>query len=118
VVWSAAVWRALDERKLAPAGENIAGAIERFPSELHWYGGALLAYRPIALLPREPLFRLYGYVEEYWRARRLGETDETLKAHYLGVTRQSNWDKAGDLEPAKRLRRALRRALKYLFGRW
>ena len=78
----------------------------------------MLATRPFPLLPREPLFRLYGYVQEYWRARKLGETDETLKANYLGVTRQSAWDKADDLEPEKRIRRTLRKALKYAFGRW
>lgn len=118
VVWSARAWRNLDEQVLRPRGLTIGDAIERFPSELHWYGGAVLATRPFPLLPREPLFRLYGYIEEYWRARRLGETDETLKARYLGVTRQSAWDKGDDLEPAKRIRRALRTFLKYCFGRW
>ncbi|HUR42275.1 MAG TPA: DUF6492 family protein [Verrucomicrobiae bacterium] len=118
VIWSRHVWEALDERKFRPAGMSFADAIARFASELHWYGGALLAYKPIPLLPREPLFRLYGYVEEYWRAHRLGETDETLKAQYLGVTRQSSWDRADDFEPVKRIRRAARTALKYCFGRW
>lgn len=118
VVWSALVWRALDARFLQPRNWSLADAIEAFPSELHWYGGAMLAYPPFRLLPREPLFRLYGYVEEYWRARRLGETDDTLKANYLGVTCQSAWDKADDVDPEKRIRRALRKFLKYAFGRW
>ena len=118
VVWSAKVWAALDERKLKPAGDTFADAIERFPSELHWYGGSLLAFQPIAILPREPLFKLYGYAEEYWRAQALGETEETLKEKVLGVTRQSAWDKADDLAPTKRWRRAVRRWLKYRFGRW
>lgn len=118
VIWSARAWAALDERHLKPRGWSLVDAIEAFPSELHWYGGAMLAYRPFALLPREPLFRLYGYVEEYWRARRLGESDDALKANYLGVTRQSAWDKADDLDPRKRLRRAARKLLKYAFARW
>lgn len=118
VIWSRRVWAALDEHWLQPRGLAFLEAIEQFPSELHWYGGAAMTFKPFPLLPREPLFRLYGYVEEYWRARRLGETDDALTANYLGVTRQSSWDKAGDLEPEKRMRRALRKLLKYAFGRW
>lgn len=118
VLWSAKVWAALDERYLRPRAWTLVDAIEAFPSELHWYGGAALAYRPFPLLPREPLFKLYGYAEEYWRARRLGESDETLSANYLGVTRQSAWDKTDDLDPRKRIRRAVRKLLKYVFGRW
>ena len=118
VIWSAKAWRNLDEQVLQPRGMTIGDAIAKFPSELHWYGGAVLATRPFPLLPREPLFRLYGYIEEYWRARRMGETDATLAAGFLGVTRQSAWDKADDLDPSKRIRRALRTFLKYCFGRW
>ncbi len=118
VIWSAKVWRALDEQLLKPRGENFVDAIERFPSELHWYGGALLKFQPIPLIPREPLFKLYGYIEEYWRAKKLGETDETLKANYLGVTRQSAWDKADDLARTKVWRRAVRSFLKYHLGSW
>lgn len=118
VIWSAKAWAALDDKLLKPRGWSFADAIEAFPSELHWYGGAVLSFRPFALLPREPLFRLYGYAEEYWRARKLGETDETLTANYLGVTRQSAWDKADDLDREKRIRRAVRTFIKYVFGRW
>jgi hypothetical protein len=118
VIWSRRVWAALDEQILQPRGLSFADAIVRFPSELHWYGGALLTCHPFAIVPREPLFRLYGYIEEYWRARRLGETDATLRGNFLGVTRQSSWDKAGDLEPGKQVRRALRKFVKYCFGRW
>lgn len=118
VVWSRRAWAALDEQVLQPRGLSFADAIARFPSELHWYGGAVLACRPFPLVPREPLFRLYGYIEEYWRARRLGETDDTLRRNFLGVTRQSSWDKTSDLEPDKRIRRALRKVVKYALGRW
>ncbi|MCI0749976.1 MAG: DUF6492 family protein [Nevskiales bacterium] len=118
VIWSAKAWRQLDEQVLQPRNMTVGDAIERFPSELHWYGGAVLATKPFPLLPREPLFRLYGYPEEYWRARRMGETEETLKTNFLGVTRQSAWDRTLDFEPRKRVRRAVRMFLKYCLGRW
>lgn len=117
-IWSREVWRLLDERYLQPRRLTIVDAIDSILWELQLYGGALLTFQPFPLMPREPLFKLYGYVEEYWRARQVGETDEKLKANYLGVTRQSNWDKADDFEPRKRIRRAVRKYVKYAFGRW
>jgi hypothetical protein len=117
-IWSGLVWAALDEHMLKPRGLTIVDAIENMLWELQLYGGALLTWPQFPLLPREPLFKLYGYIEEYWRARRTGETDATLAANYLGVTRQSNWDKVDDFEPRKRVRRAARKFLKYAFGRW
>lgn len=117
-IWSRKVWSALDEQYLQPRGMTFADAVEKFPSELHWYGGAMLTYRPYPLLPREPMFRVYSYQEEYWRAQRLGETEEKLKRLYLGVIIQSAWDKSGDVDREKRVRRALRKFVKYVFGRW
>jgi hypothetical protein len=115
VVWSAKVWRDLDENYLKPKGMSFVDAIQQHPGELRWYGEALLAYRSIPLLPVEPLFRCYHYEEQYYFWRRAGETDELLARHYLGVCRQSNWDKDLDLEKRFRfskLRRRIKRAIK------
>jgi hypothetical protein len=89
-------------------------ALKRHPWEMRWYGEALLAYRGIPLLPIEPLFRCYHYEEQYFFCKRRGETEETIAQDYLGVCRQSAWDK--DLDLVKRfrwskLRRRIRRAL-------
>jgi len=114
VVWSARVWRDLDERYLRPRGMSFLGAMAAHPWELRWYGEALLAYQSIPLLPVEPLFRCYHYEEQYYYWKRLGETDETIAKNWLGVVRQSAWEKELDLEPRFRwskLRRRIRRAL-------
>jgi hypothetical protein len=66
MIWSAKVWRDLDEKMLEPAGMNLWDAINRFPAEIRWYGEALLAFRSIPLLPIEPLFRFYHYDWEYF----------------------------------------------------
>jgi hypothetical protein len=114
VIWSAAVWRDLDARFLEPKGMTFIDAIEAHPGELGWYGEALLAYKSVPLAPIEPLFRCYHYEEQYYFWQRAGETDETVALNYLGVCRQSNWDK--DLDLVRRfkfskLRRRIRRML-------
>jgi hypothetical protein len=113
VVWSAAVWRDLDARFLAPKGMTFIDAIRAHSGELGWYGEALLAYRSVPLLPVEPLFRCYHYEEQYHFWKRAGETDERVALNYLGVCRQSNWDK--DLDRVRRFKFSkLRRRIKRL----
>lgn len=115
VVWSAQVWRGLDEKFLRPRGMTFLDAIDLHPGELRWYGEALLAYGSIPILPIEPLFRCYHYEEQYYFWKRLGETEETIARNYLGVCMQSNWDKDLDLVKRfklSRLRRRIKRAIK------
>lgn len=92
VIWSAHVWRDLYDQYLLPRGMDLWDAIENFPSELRWYGEALLHFKSIPLLPIEPLFRVYHYDWQYLRMKKLGETPETVKALYWGLVLQSNWD--------------------------
>lgn len=114
VVWSRHVWAELAEKFLAPKGMNFFDAIRLFPSEMRWYGEALLKYRPIELWPVETLFRCYHYEEQYHSAQRSGETDEILRQIYLGVCVQSNWNKELDYgqnkkSPLSRLVRSFKR---------
>jgi hypothetical protein len=92
VVWSRKVWSDLAEKFLAPQNMNFMDAIKLFPSEMRWYGEALLQYRSIELWPVETLFRCYHYEAQYHAAKEADETDEALKFAYLGVCVQSNWD--------------------------
>ena len=115
VVWSGRVWRDLDEKFLQPRGQTIVDAIQAHPGELRWYGEALLAFRSIPLHPVEPLFRCYHYEEQYYFWKRAGEIEEQLRKNYLGVCRQSNWDKSLDVTrhfSFGRLRRRIKRALR------
>ncbi len=92
VILSAKVWQDLYDRYLAPKDMDFWDAIERFPNELRWYGEALLEYKSIPLMPIQPLFRVYLYDWHYARLRRSGETPEKLKALFLGIVMQSNWE--------------------------
>lgn len=91
VIWSARVWRDLDEKYLQPKGITLWEAVKERPSELFWYGEALLHFNSIPLLPIESLFRFYHYNWQWHTLRRQGETTETLRREYLGVVWQSSW---------------------------
>jgi len=93
VVWSKHVWSDLAEKFLEPQSMNFLDAMVLFPSEMRWYGEALLRYRSIELWPVETLFRCYHYEDQYRIARKSGESDEALSQLYLGVCVQSNWDR-------------------------
>jgi hypothetical protein len=90
-----------------------------YPSEMRWYGEALLKYRSIELWPVETLFRCYHYEDQFIEARKAGETDKTLQQAYLGVCVQSNWDKELAHEETKKglLSRAVRTIKRTVFRR-
>jgi hypothetical protein len=110
VVWSAKVWQTL-ERHLADAGSDILQAISARQHESSWYGETLLKYRPIDLIPIEPLFKAYLYLEEYEDDRRNGIDEECLARLYLGIVYQSNWYPKR-LRPVKRLSYKFKRLMK------
>lgn len=90
VIWSNKVWQAL-AAQLEAEGSDIMTAISAHPYESSWYGEALLKYRSIPLLPKEPIFKAYLYLESYEEDRRYGITEAELSRFYLGVVYQSNW---------------------------
>jgi Family of unknown function (DUF6492) len=92
LIWSTKVWQDLDDQWLEPRGITLWDAIERCPSEAHWYGEALLHLQSIPLIPIEPLFRVYHFDWQYDLYRKWGETSEKLSDQYLGVCIQSNWE--------------------------
>ena len=113
LLWSAQVWRDLHQQRFEPKNWTLWDAIDFAPTEIRWYGEALLAYRSIPLAPIEPLFRVYHHEWQLFAQRRLGETPATLAEQFLGVVYQSNWefelDAAGTRTAASRLSRQLKR---------
>lgn len=96
VVWNQHVWADLAHKFLEPKNMNFLEAIKLFPSEMRWYGEALLKFKSVELWPVETLFRCYHYEQQYLDAKKFGETDDSLSQTYLGVCSQSNWDKELD----------------------
>jgi Family of unknown function (DUF6492) len=122
LLWSSQVWRDLHERFLAPRGWTLWDAMDLAPTEIRWYGEALLAYRSIPLDPIEPLFRVYHHEWQYFALRRLGETPATLAQQFLGVVYQSNWeyelDAAGARSFGSRLNRRFKRWRRRVGAMW
>lgn len=102
VIWSAKVWQDLDDHYLKPRKQTLWDAIQERPSELRWYGEALLNFNSIPLLPIEPLFRVYHYSWQWHAHRRIGERIEKLKGEYLGILCQSNWQYEWDFGSKKK----------------
>lgn len=109
VIWSKKVWSAL-LMKLEAEGTNIVDAITAHPHESSWYVEALLKYCPIPLLPKEPIFKAYLYLEEYEHGRKHGVNEAMLAKFYLGVVYQSSWYPRR-LQPLKRLAYKVKRYL-------
>jgi len=117
-IWSAKVWASLDQQYLQPKGLIFWDVSSDEHPETLLYLEALLNYRAIPLYPIEQLFRIYYYDWQYYLLRRTGETERGLKANYLGVIYQSNWDSGMDFGASSKsiASRALRRVKR--FGRY
>ena len=118
-IWSAAVWRSLEEQFLKPNNMTFWDACTPSHPETLLYLEALLNYKAIPLLPIEQLFRIYYYDWHYFLLRRIGEAPEKLTANYLGLIYQSSWDLSLDYGkspksiPSKLLKK-LKRFARYL----
>lgn len=110
VIWSRKVWQDL-ATKLKADNSNMLAAIVAHPYESSWYGEALLKFQSIPLMPKEPVFKAYLYLEEYEHDRGMGIDESILAKHYLGVVYQTNWY-PHRLKPLKRLAYKLKRRLK------
>jgi len=112
-LWSRKVWEALDINYLQPKQMSFLDAVLKCESEFTWYGESLMRYRPIPLYPREQLFKHYHYEHQYWQDKMLGYTEAILKADYLGVVYQSNWQTWEDFgQPRKKLGSLMLRSIK------
>lgn len=115
-IWDARVWASLDEKYSQPHGLSFLDLVMKSPNEQRWYGEALLKYKAIALLPSQPLFKMYHYAWQQKFDRKLGIREPQLKRIYCGVVYQSAWEREMDWPKEggnfqSRLGRKLRRLL-------
>lgn len=118
-IWSAKVWRSLDEQFLIPRGLTFWDISTNEHPETLLYLEALLKFQAIPLYPIEQMFRIYYYDWHFYLLQRLGESKESLTRNYLGVIYQSNWDSSMDFgAPEKsmlsRANKRLKRFMRYL----
>lgn len=109
VIWNAQVWQRLSNM-LDSEGSNILKALVAHPHEASWYGETLLKFRPIQLLPKQPVFKAYLFLEDFERDQRLKINEQSLADFYLGVVYQSNWYPKR-LQPSKKFAYKFKRLL-------
>lgn len=95
-IWDRRVWASLDDHFLKPQKLSFLDLIQLVPTELRWYGEALLKYRAMDLLPSQPFFKMYHYAWQQRFDRRNGIGEEQLKQLYCGVVYQSAWEREMD----------------------
>lgn len=89
-IWSAKVWRVLDEI-MSLNNLNWASIMQLSWSEFTWYGETLLYSQAIPLYPREPLFKVFHYYQQYAEYKQAGVTLDHISQNYMGIILQSNW---------------------------
>lgn len=118
-IWSAKVWRSLDEQFLQPQNKTFWDISSDAHPETLLYLEALLKFAAIPLYPIEQLFRIYYYDWQFYLLRRQGESRKKLAHNYLGLIYQSNWESGLDYgAPRKpflsRLNKKIKTSLRYL----
>ena len=114
-IWSALVWKSLEENFLRPKGLTLWDACTQDYPETLLYLEALLNFKAIPLHPVEQLFRIYYYDWHYYLLKRVGEAPARLKDNYLGLIYQSSWDFGLDYGPSQKsiFSRALKRVKRF-----
>ena len=115
MICSSKVWRAMFEKVAKPVGESFYDQIVRFPCETQWYGEFLLHDQTIPIIPREPLFKVWGFEDQWKEGISMGESDDVLAQNYLGVIDQSYWSKSLDAYSREQKRKI---KWKRRFKRW
>ena len=92
VIWSAAVWRWLDDNYITPNNLTFENLLEYSSSEFSWYGEALLKSKIIDIYPTEPLFKVFHYPQQYMEYKQHSISEEMIAANYMGIVMQSNFN--------------------------
>lgn len=90
VIWSSATWASLEEKYLKPNGIKFSDLINSVQSEFTWYGEWLLTDKTIPIMPIEPPFKFFHYLQEYQEYKQLGYRIEHWAKNYWGVVMQSS----------------------------
>lgn len=91
VIWSSKVWKSLFDDYITPNNLNFSQLIQHCGSEFTWYGEWLLTNSVIPIYPRQPLFKVFHYSQQYIETKNKGYTLEDLAKQYYGIILQSNW---------------------------
>tara|TARA_R110001632_G_scaffold225803_1_gene359012 strand:- start:2364 stop:3149 length:786 start_codon:yes stop_codon:yes gene_type:complete len=88
-IWSAKVWKNLEEEYMIPNNLTFTDLISANGSEFTWYGEWLLHSQVIRLMPKGPLFKNYHYPHQYEFDKQHKYTTNIIAKRYLGLGLQS-----------------------------
>ncbi len=88
-LWSVKVFEHMKENYLKPNNLTYVDLLKHVPGELIWYGEYLLASEAIRIVPCEPWFKPFHYLQQMIDCKNQGNTEETLSKNYLGIVMPS-----------------------------
>jgi|TARA_R110000744_G_scaffold40153_3_gene91094 hypothetical protein len=88
-LWSVKVFDHMRENYLIPNKLTFETLLQYVPGELIWYGEYLLASQAIPIIPAEPWFKPFHYLQQMNDCKSKGNTEETLSMNYLGIVMPS-----------------------------
>ena len=79
----------MKENYLKPNNLTFESLLSYVPGELIWYGEYLLTSKAIRIIPCEPWFKPFHYLQQMNDCKSQGNTEETLAQNYLGIVMPS-----------------------------
>ena len=86
------MWESLESNLIKPKSLSFSQLIDHSPSELCWYGEALLAFNAIPIYPAEPLFKVFHYGQQLEEYKAQGITEEMICENYMGIIMSSSFN--------------------------
>lgn len=97
-IWSNKVWSEFDKNYLQQNNLTFDKFLLEFQriqgynfSEYTVYGEYLFYSKAIPIIPKQPLFKVYHWKEQFIKEFNSGVRASHLRSNYLGVITQSNW---------------------------
>lgn len=91
VIWSCGVLESLNQDFLKSRNQTIFDIIQQVRHDSLLYGEYLLYSGVEKAVPREQLFKVFHYAEQFYESQMKGEWDYSLAKDYAGIIIQSNW---------------------------
>ncbi len=91
VIWSCRVLESFNEDFLKPRNQTIFDIIKQIRQDSLLYGEYFLYSGVEKAVPREQLFKVFHYAEQFFESQMKGEWDYSLAKQYAGIIIQSNW---------------------------
>jgi FkbM family methyltransferase len=91
------VWDVLEKEYIKPNNLTYESLLEYAGNDQQWYGETLLAFETHPIFPKENLFKVFHYPQNFTDFFRMDKLSD-LRYNYYGICLQSNWCKPNTQE--------------------